>query len=100
MARESKEIFRMVLFVAGEESNSQAARKNLHSFCDRYLSGRAEVEIIDVLVDYRKALEWRVLITPALVVLHPLPGARILGTLEDTARILAALQLSENGLKP
>jgi circadian clock protein KaiB len=100
MEPEGKEIYRMLLFVAGEESNSQAARENLHSFCDQYLPGRAEAEIVDVLANYRRALEWRVLITPALVVLHPAATVRIIGTLEDTARVLAALRLSGNELAP
>ena len=100
MTPEVKATYRMMLFVAGDERNSQTARANLHKLCDQYLRGRAVVEIVDVLTDYRKALEFRVLITPALVVLHPAPMARIVGTLEDTEAILAALRLSSNGQRP
>jgi len=97
MTPEAKPTYRMMLFLAGDERNSRAARANLQKVCDQYLTGRAEVEIVDVLTNYRKALEFRVLITPALVVLHPAPMARIVGTLEDTVAILAVLGLSPNG---
>jgi circadian clock protein KaiB len=100
MTQEAKATYRMVLFLAGDERNSQSARMNLQKFCDQYLPGRAVVEIVDVLTDYRRALEFRVMITPALVVLHPAPMARIVGTLEDTEALLAALRLSSNGQQP
>jgi hypothetical protein len=87
----------MMLFLAGDEPNSRAARANLQKLCDQCLAGRAVIEIIDVLVDYRKALEYRVLITPALVVLHPAPITRIVGTLADMEAVLTALQLSSKG---
>jgi circadian clock protein KaiB len=84
---------RMTLFVAGGEKNSQAARTNLARFCEDYLAGRAEVEIVDVLKDHRKALEWRVLLTPALLIFNAERPARVTGTLQDAERVLAACGL-------
>jgi circadian clock protein KaiB len=81
----------MLLFVAGDEKTSRAARSNMQSICDRHLNGQSCVEVVDVLRDYKKAIENRVLITPTLLVLEPEPAVRIVGTLEDTDRVLSAI---------
>jgi circadian clock protein KaiB len=88
-----KPTYKMILFVVGDERNSRQARENIERFCEKHLQGRSEIEVIDVLVNYKKALECRVLITPALVVLSPPPTVRIAGTLEDASRVRAALCL-------
>ncbi|HUA93477.1 MAG TPA: circadian clock KaiB family protein [Terracidiphilus sp.] len=82
---------RMTLFVAGEERNSQAARTNLARICESHLSGRADVEIVDVLQDHRKALEWRVLLTPALLIFNADRPTRVTGTLQEAERVLSAI---------
>jgi circadian clock protein KaiB len=82
---------RLRLFVAGDEPNSRQARQNLDSLCREYLDGRTEVEIIDVLKDFRAAVAERVLVTPALIVGTPPSRVVVLGNLNDTARVLAAL---------
>jgi circadian clock protein KaiB len=85
---------RLRLFVAGDEPNSRQARHNLAALCQEYLAGRAEVEIIDVLKDFRAAVAERVLVTPALIVGTPPARVVVLGNLSDTARVLAALGLT------
>jgi circadian clock protein KaiB len=81
---------RLRLFVAGEEANSRQARLNLERLCSAYLDG-AEVEIIDVLTDFRAAVAERILVTPALIV-GTLPSrVMVLGNLSDTDRVLSAL---------
>ena len=83
---------RMILFVAGREPNSELARENLA----RIGAGRDErwdVEIVDVLEDYEKALGYNILVTPCLVVLEPEPRVTIVGTLRDRAKVKAALRL-------
>ena len=87
--------YRMMLFVADNESNSRDARSNIQKICDRHLDGAYEMEVVDVLQDYRKALENRVLITPTLLVLTPTPVVRIVGTLEDDRAVLAAMRLAD-----
>lgn len=82
---------RLRLFVAGEEPNSREARRNLELLCKDYLEGRTEVEIIDVLKDFRAAVAERVIVTPALIAGTPPARVVVLGNLSDTARVLAAL---------
>jgi len=83
--------YRMVLFVAGDEKNSREARINVRKLCDQHLNAESQVEVVDVLQDYRRALENRVLITPTLLVTHPQPPVRIVGTLDDPSRVLSAI---------
>lgn len=85
--------YHMVLFVADHETNSREARTNIQGICRNHLGPVCEIEVVDVLNDYRKALEHRVLITPTLLVLSPAPPVRIVGNLADSSRVLAAMQI-------
>jgi circadian clock protein KaiB len=80
------------LFVAGDEVNSRQARENLMRLCERCLQGRCEIVIYDVLKDFQPALDHRVLVTPTLIRVRPLPRVTILGNLSDTAKVVAALR--------
>lgn len=89
----------MILFVAGEEANSQAARTNLAHICETHFEGRTDVEVVDVLVDHRKALQWRILLTPALLVFTAPRPARVTDTLDEPDRLLEALSLKDIGAR-
>ncbi|HZP03769.1 MAG TPA: circadian clock KaiB family protein [Terracidiphilus sp.] len=95
---EPNDRIRLRLFVAGEEPNSQTARTNLDHICQTHLAERTdvkiEIEIVDVLQNYRKALESRVLLTPALLVVSADHTARVTGTLQEPERVLAAMGLA------
>ena len=82
---------RLRLFVADEEANSRQAQTNLKRLCEEHLTGRVDVEIIDVLKDFRAAVAERVLVTPALIITASRQRIVVLGNLSDTARVLAAL---------
>ena len=47
----SADEYRFRLFIAGKESNSGLAEKNLRALCNAYLLGRHHIEIVDVLHD-------------------------------------------------
>jgi len=86
----------MVLFVAGNEINSEKARANLSDLCRDHLGGRG-FEVVDVFQDHSKALQWKVFLTPALLVFSDTNPVRITGNLEHTDRVLAALGAKELG---
>jgi circadian clock protein KaiB len=83
----------MWLFVAGNEPNSRQARQNLAQICERYLGKRCQIDIYDVLQDFQTALDNRILVTPTLIRVSPLPRVTIIGNLSDTPKVLAALGL-------
>ena len=89
---------RMILFVAGEETNSRKARNNLGRFCNEHLYGNCDLEVVDVLANHSKALQWKVLLTPALLVFSSASQpVRITGNLDDTERVLAAFGMRQRG---
>jgi circadian clock protein KaiB len=86
------------LFVAGHESNSTLARKNLARLCEEHLKGRYRIEIVDVWNDAASALKHHVLVTPTLIVIEPHLEVTVLGNLSDTREVLAALRLIDGEL--
>lgn len=86
----------MILFVAGEETNSKKARINLDRLCKEHLARHCALEVVDVLASHKKALQWKILLTPALLVFDSnAKPVRITGNLDDTERVLAALGMRQ-----
>ncbi len=92
-AKPGGETYVFRVFVAGNESNSTQARRNLTGLCEEHLKGRYEIEIVDVLKDAASALKNNVLVTPTLILIKPFPKVTVLGNLSDTRQVLAALRL-------
>jgi circadian clock protein KaiB len=85
--------YHLRLFVAGSEPNSTIAKEALDKICSTYLDHRFRLEIVDVLEDFHPALDDRILVTPALVILKPGPRTVVFGNLTDTKKVLAALKV-------
>ncbi|TVS17546.1 MAG: circadian clock protein KaiB [Planctomycetaceae bacterium] len=83
------------LFMAGNGANSQKALTNLRSLCEQRLAGRYTIETVDVVQDFEAAVKNNILVTPALILVAPLPRVVVLGNLSDLPMVLAALRLSE-----
>ena len=83
------------LFMAGNGPNSQKALANLHSLCQEHLVGRYTIETVDVIQDFQAAVRDNILVTPALILVAPLPRVIVLGNLSDPQKVLAALRVSE-----
>ncbi len=93
-ASEARRIRRLMLFVADGEANSLAARKNLQKICDAEPNCHFELQVVNVFDDYQTALKHRVLVTPCLILLEPLPRVMVAGTLNDVDKIRIALRLN------
>lgn len=83
--------YRLTLFVAGNETNSCLARSNLESLCDSVLPGRCVIEVVDVLEDFGRAIEERILVTPTLVIRHDGTLRTVIGNLSDRDKLITAL---------
>ncbi|MHB1047248.1 MAG: circadian clock KaiB family protein [Thermoanaerobaculia bacterium] len=88
-------VHRFRLYVADGAPNSARAVANLTALCRDHLTGRHEIEIVDVFLQPERALEDSVFMTPTLVRLAPRPGRRIVGSLSDTLAVLHALGLEK-----
>lgn len=82
----------LLLFVAGREAHSVAARRNLERIVGERLAGQGcEVRVIDVFENFRSALEHGVVVTPTLLVGAGRARAVVIGDLSDEGRVLCAL---------
>jgi len=95
-AKPARETYVFRLFVAGNESNSSQARGNVTRLCEERIKGRYRIEVVDVLKDVSSAHKNKVLVTPTLILIKPLPKVTVLGNLNDTRQVLAALRLNGN----
>jgi circadian clock protein KaiB len=84
-------VYAFILFVAGEETNSRMARKNLAQICEDGLQGRCKVRIVDVLKDFETAAKYNILLTPTLLRVRPEPVVTILGNLNHHEKVRPAL---------
>lgn len=83
------------LYVAGQTYRSQAAEANLRALCESRLPGGYELEVVDAIEQPGLAEEERILATPAVVRLAPMPQRRVIGDLSDHQRAAYALGLPE-----
>ncbi|MER5391760.1 circadian clock KaiB family protein [Saccharopolyspora sp. NPDC002686] len=86
--------------MAGQTERSQAAVANLRLLCESMVPGRYELEVIDAAERPDVAAEERILATPTVVRLAPLPQRRVIGDLSDHSRAAAALGLPEADALP
>ena len=77
------------LYVTGKTAASARAIGNLKALC----SHDYEVEIVDVFENPQLAEDHKIMATPTLLKLLPLPLRRIIGDLSDTDKVLIGLDL-------
>ncbi|RYE11833.1 MAG: circadian clock protein KaiB [Sphingobacteriaceae bacterium] len=92
-----KNFFRFRLFVTGASPNSLRAINNIKNFCEIYLPGQYELEIIDVYQQPEIARKEQIVALPLLIKKFPVPERRLIGDMSDTAKILRGLGLESAG---
>jgi circadian clock protein KaiB len=85
------------LFIAGKGLNSKKAMANLRILCQEHLNGCCTIETVDVVKDFQAAVTNNILVTPALILVTPLPRVMVLGNLSDYPKVLEALRLAGSG---
>jgi circadian clock protein KaiB len=86
--------YRLRLFVAGSNPRSRRAIENLKQICDEHLSGKVDLEVIDIYQQPGFAEKYQVVAAPTLVKLLPLPVRRIIGDLSEKERVLRGLEVA------
>jgi circadian clock protein KaiB len=86
-------MFKFRLYVAGDTQNSEQAVANLTAFCLANLPNQHQIEIVDVMLEPKRAMADGIFLTPTLVKLAPPPVRKIVGTLSQTQSLLHALGL-------
>jgi len=81
------------LYVTGVTFRSQAAFKSLKKIMSENYKGAYSLKVIDVMKHPKLAEDDKILATPTLIKILPLPVARIIGNLSDKEKVLLSLDL-------
>jgi circadian clock protein KaiB len=80
------------LYVAGYAPNSLVAIANAKAICTEHYDGVSVLEIVDMMEEPLRALADKIIVTPTLVRVRPLPVLRVIGNLSDSGEVLLALR--------
>lgn len=85
--------YKLRLFITGSTPRSTRAIANMRKICEENLSGRYDLEVVDVYANPEATKELQVIATPTLIKILPEPLRRIIGDLSDHEKVLAGLDL-------
>ena len=91
--RSDAQVWNLRLYVAGQTPRSIAAFANLKRLCEEHLSGRYNIEVVDLVKHPQLAAGDQIVAIPTLVRKLPEPLRKIVGDLRDTERALVGLQI-------
>jgi circadian clock protein KaiB len=83
--------YNLRLYVAGQTPKSIAAMCNLRNLCEKYLSGRYSLDVIDLMADPNLAQRDEIIAVPTLVRCLPQPSKRVVGDLSNSESVLTRL---------
>ncbi len=92
-AEHNRATYVLNLYVAGMNIKSTQAIANVRDLCEKHLTGRYELEVVDIYQQPQLAKEDQIIATPTLIKKLPLPLRRLIGDMSDTARFLAGIGL-------
>jgi circadian clock protein KaiB len=93
-ARRSR--YSLRLYVTGNTARSARAVTNLRTVCEEYVSGRYQLEVIDVYQQPEEAIRGQLVAAPTLVRELPRPERRLVGDLSDKGKLVLTLELTPN----
>ena len=83
------------LYVSGSTPRSTKAIRNIRKICEEYLTGRYDLEVVDIYQQPGLAGEQQIIAAPTLIKTLPLPLRRFIGDLSHTEPVLVGI-----GLRP
>ena len=81
------------LYTAGQTPKSIKAFANLKRICEEHLTGRYQIEVIDLTQNPQLAAGDQILAVPTLVRRLPEPVRKIIGDLSNSDRVLVGLDI-------
>ena len=88
------------LFVTGMTPRSTEAIAAIKAICEQHLTGRYDLEVIDIYQRPELATEAQIIAAPTLVKQLPEPLRRLIGNLSDQERVLIGLDLNPKDRSP
>lgn len=95
LSQPGQEKYLLRLYVTGMTPRSAEAIARIKNICEEYLSGRYELEVIDVYQQPALAKGEQIIAAPTLIKRLPLPLRRLVGDLSNKQRVLLGLDLRE-----
>jgi circadian clock protein KaiB len=89
------EIYDLILFVTGMSIGSVKAIANIKDICEKYLTGRYNLEIIDINRFPDSMFENDIIASPTLIKKSPSPVKKLLGDLSNRSKVLHVLSIKE-----
>ena len=89
-----KEKIVLQLYITGMSENSIRAVQNITRLCEQYLTGRFDLEIIDIYKNPSVTEEHEIVFSPSLIRQLPLPKKTFIGDLSDTKKVILGLGIS------
>lgn len=86
--------FWLQLYISGATLRSAQAIANIKAISEKRLSGRYNLEVIDIGQQAALARAEQIVVLPTLIKQLPLPTQRVIGNLSDTGQVLLALGLA------
>ncbi len=83
------------LYITGMTPRSTQAIARIKAICEEHLSGRYELDVIDIYQQPTLAKGEQIIATPTLIKKLPLPLRRIVGDLSNKERVLLGLDLRQ-----
>jgi circadian clock protein KaiB len=88
------------LFVTGSTPRSLVAIANIRALCEKHLSGRHDLEVVDIYQQPSQAHGEQIIAAPTLIRESPKPPRRMIGDLSDERKVLVGLNLVPQGPPP
>ncbi|WP_280151299.1 circadian clock KaiB family protein [Piscinibacter sp. XHJ-5] len=89
--RPDPERFAFSLYVVGTTSSSSRAIVNVRKLCEKHLTGRYDLEVVDLTLNPSLAASAQIIAAPTLIKHQPPPERRFIGDMSDDERILSGL---------
>jgi circadian clock protein KaiB len=84
------------LFITGQTPRSAASVTNLNAICNEYLTGRFELEVVDIYQQPEMARDSQIVAAPTLIKQLPPPLRKLVGDLSDRGKVLMGLNINED----
>ncbi|MEJ1237977.1 circadian clock KaiB family protein [Chryseolinea sp. T2] len=84
------------LFVSGASPNSLKAINNIRRILEAHVSGKYDLQIIDVYQEKSIAQREQIVALPMLVRKHPLPERRLIGDMSNELKVIEGLGLNHD----
>ncbi len=85
------------LFVAGATARSRQAVLRVRELCEVKLSGRGQLDVIDIYQQPWLARMHQIVATPTLIIVSPPPVRRFIGSLTNLTELFSDFDLADEG---